>query len=76
MSEIATSNIRDAETGQFLKGYRGGGRKPGSRNKLGEHFLSALADDFVPGGGGDQVGEAFQSHDCAVMDELLNGFLE
>lgn len=38
---------RDPETGQFVKGKKGGpGRPVGSRNKLGEAFLSALNDDF------------------------------
>lgn len=38
---------RDAETGQFVKGKKGGpGRPIGSRNKLGEAFLSALNADF------------------------------
>lgn len=44
MSDTAVNNGRDQQTGQFLKGYKGGGRKPGSRNKLGEQFLADLAD--------------------------------
>lgn len=30
---------RDPETGQFVQGYKGGGRPKGSRNKLGEKFI-------------------------------------
>lgn len=38
---------RDPETGQFLKGKNGGpGRPKGSRNKLGEAFVTALQADF------------------------------
>lgn len=42
---------RDPETGQFIKGKIGGpGRPKGSRNKLGEDFIQALADDFAEHG--------------------------
>lgn len=37
---------RDPETGHFLKGYKGGGRPKGARNKLGEQFLAAMQKDF------------------------------
>jgi hypothetical protein len=30
---------RDPKTGQFLTGNKGGGRKKGSRNRLGEQFI-------------------------------------
>lgn len=33
---------RDPKTGQFLKGYKGGGRTKGARNKLGEAFLADM----------------------------------
>lgn len=32
--------------GRFLSGNSGGGRPKGSRNKIGEDFLKAMADDF------------------------------
>jgi len=39
------------EKGRFLPGNSGfGGRPKGSRNKLGEAFLKALADDFEKNG--------------------------
>ncbi len=41
---------RDAETGRFLTGNSGGGRPKGSRNKLGEQFLEAMAQDFTAHG--------------------------
>ena len=41
---------RNPETGRFLTGNIGGGRPKGSRNKLGEQFLEALAQDFAEHG--------------------------
>lgn len=41
---------RDPETGRFLTGNSGGGRPKGSRNRLGEQFLEALAVDFAAHG--------------------------
>ncbi len=41
---------RNSETGRFLTGNSGGGRPKGSRNKLGEQFLEALAQDFAEHG--------------------------
>ncbi len=41
---------KDPKTGRFLSGNSGGGRPKGSRNKLGEEFLSALAQDFAEHG--------------------------
>lgn len=34
------------DKGRFVSGNIGGGRKKGSRNRLGEDFLKALHDDF------------------------------
>lgn len=49
----ATPNLginrgKDPETGRFLPGF--GGRPKGARNKLGEDFIKALADDFDANG--------------------------
>lgn len=42
---------RDDTTGRFLPGNSGnGGRKPGSRNKLGEQFLADLRDCWLEHG--------------------------
>lgn len=38
------------EKGRFAPGNTGGGRPKGSRNKLGEDFLSMLYDDFAANG--------------------------
>jgi hypothetical protein len=43
MSEPLTPSERDQRTGRFLTGNSGnGGRKPGSRSKLGEAFVEDL----------------------------------
>jgi hypothetical protein len=50
MSEVAVPE-KDPKTGRFLAGNSGfGGRKKGSRNKLGEAFIEALHDDFAEHG--------------------------
>jgi hypothetical protein len=38
------------EKGRFAPGNSGGGRRKGSRNKIGEDFLTALCDDFADHG--------------------------
>jgi hypothetical protein len=38
------------EKGRFTPGNSGGGRRKGSRNKIGEDFLSALCEDFADHG--------------------------
>jgi hypothetical protein len=40
------------EHGRFLTGNSGGGRLRGSRNKLTDQFLAAIADDFAEHGAG------------------------
>jgi len=50
MSEITDSG-RDEKSGRFQSGNIGGpGRKPGSRNKLGEEFLAKFAADVAEHG--------------------------
>jgi hypothetical protein len=41
---------RDPETGQFVQGYKGGGRPKGSRNKLGEKFIADAYADWCKHG--------------------------
>jgi hypothetical protein len=41
--------VRDGK-GRFLTGNSGGGRPKGSRNRLTDTFLSAIADDFATNG--------------------------
>jgi hypothetical protein len=41
---------RDAKTGRFLSGNIGGGRPKGSRNRLGEAFLSDLQAEWEKSG--------------------------
>jgi hypothetical protein len=38
------------DQGRFLTGNSGGGRRKGSRNKLTERFMDAIADDFAEHG--------------------------
>jgi hypothetical protein len=46
-TETDSSNTFRDQKGRFLAGNSGnGGRKRGSRNKLGEAFIEALANDF------------------------------
>ena len=40
--ESQRADGRDQATGQFIKGYRGGGRPKGARNRVGERFLEDL----------------------------------
>jgi hypothetical protein len=40
MSDATIMAQRDTKTGRFLAGNSGGGRKPGSRNKLSESFIA------------------------------------
>jgi len=51
MSRNNGLNQRDAKTGRFLTGSNGGpGRKVGSRNRLGEAFISDLHDEWQKSG--------------------------
>jgi hypothetical protein len=43
MSDVEIAG-RDAKNGQFIKGYKGGGRPAGARSKLGEQFVADLRD--------------------------------
>jgi hypothetical protein len=46
MTETMTQSDRDAKTGQFVTGSKGGpGRRPGSKNRITEEFLRMFAAD-------------------------------
>lgn len=49
IDSAAPTSARD-QLGRFLTGNNGGGRRKGSRNKLTERFLDAIADDFADHG--------------------------
>jgi hypothetical protein len=54
LSAVNNGNIsvdhRDVRTGRFVPGNPGGGRRRGSRNRLGEDFVAVLAEDFAQHG--------------------------
>lgn len=53
-AEQERQEVRDAATGQFQKGHKGGpGRGKGSRNKLGEAFIESMYEAWKSSG--DQV---------------------
>jgi hypothetical protein len=47
MSETAISDGRNQKTGQFIKGYKGGGRPAGAKSKLTTAFLEELRDSWL-----------------------------
>ena len=49
---------RDAKTGRFVRGNNGGGRKPGSRNKLTTEFL-------------DDLYAKWQKHGADVLERVI-----
>jgi hypothetical protein len=74
MSEITTANGRDARSGRFVAGNSGnGGRKPGSRNKLGEQFLSDLRDVWQSHGiqALEKCAEEEPGTFCKIVSSLL-----
>ena len=48
-NDAPPTTVRD-DKGRFLTGNNGGGRPAGSRNKLTDTFLAAIADDFAANG--------------------------
>ena len=49
---------RDTKTGRFLAGNSGGGRKPGSRNKLSEAFIA-------------DVQASWEKHGAEVLERVV-----
>jgi hypothetical protein len=72
MSETAVIE-RDTKTGRFVAGNSGGGRPVGSRNKLGEQFLSDLSEAWKTHGKAALVACAQDSPDkfCKIVADLL-----
>lgn len=64
---------KDPKTGQFVKGYKGGGRPKGSRNKLGEAFLSDMYEDWEQNG--KSVIEEVRTHKPAVYMKVVASIL-
>ena len=60
---------RDPETGQFLKGWKGGGRKKGSRDKLNMQVISTMERLWA------QRGDEIMEHLAATKPEVLAGLV-
>ena len=50
MADIVTAPAKDPETGRFVTGNIGGGRKRGARNKLGEQFCQDVYEKWQEAG--------------------------
>jgi hypothetical protein len=72
MSDAAIANDRDPK-GRFQTGNIGGGRKPGSRNRLGEQFIADLADAWQKHGAAALEACAIEepSQFCRIIASLL-----
>jgi hypothetical protein len=70
-AEQERQEVRDAATGQFLKGHIGGpGRGKGSRNKLGEAFIESMYEAWKTSG--DQViREVIQSDPATFLRSMV-----
>jgi hypothetical protein len=72
--ETTISSERDARTGRYLPGNSGnGGRKPGSRNKLGEAFIADLATSWERHGvkALERCAEEDPAQYCRIIASLL-----
>ena len=58
MSDTTVMAQRDKKTGRFLAGNIGGGRKPGSRNKLSEAFIA-------------DVQASWEKHGAEVLERVV-----
>ena len=63
------SSKRDPETGQFLKGWKGGGRPKGSKDKLNMQVIGTLEKLWT------QRGEEIMEHLAAEKPEVLAGLV-
>jgi len=69
----STSDGRDPHTGRFLTGNNGGGRRVGSRNRLGEQFIADLRSDWEQHG--PSVIEAVRTTDPSTYLRVVAGLL-
>lgn len=68
-----TEDERDKQTGRFLSGNSGGGRKKGARNKLGEQFLDDLYSLWQSDG--DAVLREARTNDPVQFAKMVAGLL-
>jgi hypothetical protein len=74
MSDTAVVIERDAKSGQFVKGYKGGpGRGVGSRNRLTTEFLDDLRDTWLRKGKAalERCAEENPDQFCRIVANLL-----
>ena len=60
---------RDPETGQFLKGWKGGGRKKGSKDKLNQQVIGTMEKLWA------KRGEEIMEHLADTKPEVLAGLI-
>jgi hypothetical protein len=63
------SGKRDPETGQFLKGWKGGGRPKGSKDKLNQQVIGTMERLWA------QRGDEIMEHLAAEKPEVLAGLV-
>ena len=63
------SSKRDPETGQFLKGWKGGGRPKGSKDKLNQQVISTMERLW------SQRGDEIMDHLASEKPEVLAGLV-
>ena len=61
--------MRDPKTGKFLKGWKGGGRKKGSKDKLNQQVIGTLEKIWA------SRGEEIIEHLAAERPEVLAGLV-
>lgn len=72
LAEVQLPAVRDSK-GRFLTGNSGGGRPKGSRNRLTDTFLSAIADDFTANG--IEAIERVRKKDPAAYLKLISALI-
>ena len=63
------SSKRDPETGQFLKGWKGGGRPKGAKDKLNQQVIGTMERLWA------QRGDEIMEHLAAEKPEVLAGLV-